>query len=300
MIEWNSDEMIALDGKFIFKDIRAYILEKTIGKIVYDTPLLLFTTYVFSDSAENGIESVRQTMIERALDFQARSNNQSKRMIIYWFPTHFKKQFPVSSKYSLDTEEINSATTFHTPDNFISIFRLEEAPKVLIHELVHFFELDAILRSSDFGYTRQFNLKVPCLLCETYSEIIAFFVNLDYVGKKTGTDVNTLYFMERAFAIIQIKKIIDFFKIKSISQFHKLKSNTNLFTYYFLKTAILLVIDHPIEFIGTLENDGFRLKNANEFKFLIDTGLHQLFAKITELPKIPNEFKKTMRMTIIE
>lgn len=300
MIEWNSDEMIALDGKFIFKDIRAYILEKTIGKIVYDTPLLLFTTYVFSDSAENGIESVRQTMIERAQDFQARSNTQSKRMIIYWFPTHFKKQFPVSSKYSLDTEEINSATTFHTPDNFISIFRLEEAPKVLIHELVHFFELDAILRSSDFGYTRQFNLKVPCLLCETYSEIIAFFVNLDYVSKKTGTDVNTLYFMERAFSIIQIKKIIDFFKIKSISQFHKLKSNTNLFTYYFLKTAILLVIDHPIEFIGTLENDGFRLKNANEFKFLIDTGLHQLFEKITELPKIPNEFKKTMRMTIIE
>jgi hypothetical protein len=301
MIEWNSEELIALDGKFIFKDIRAHILANTIGRIVYDTPLLLFTTYVFSNSAgDNGIETVRQTMIERALDFQVRSNNQHKRMIIYWFPTHFKKQFPISSKYSLDTEEINSATTFHYPANFISIFRLEEAPKVLIHELAHYFELDAILRSSDFGYTKQFDLNVPCLLCETYSEMIAFFVNLEYVSKKTGADLRTLYFMERAFSIIQVKKIIDFFHISNLNQFHKLKSNTNLFTYYFLKTAILLVIDDPIAFIRALENERFVLKSTSHFKFLIDSGLHQLFKQIAGLPEIPIEFKKTMRMTIIE
>jgi len=303
MIDWNTHEQNALEGKFICKKIRQYIQENTSRRIVHDTPLLYLAHYEFvtMDQEETAdIMYLRNIMIDRALDFQRRSNMQGKKMIINWFPTPFKKHIPLLPKASLDVEEINSATTFHSPHNFISIFRREEAPKVLIHELVHFFELDSILRSTDFGYKKRFNLQVPCLICETYSEVVAFLLNLEYVSLSTGRDIIELFIMERAFSTIQVKKILEFFNITTIDEFYKIKSNTNLFTYYVLKTALLFSIDTPTPFINMLEKTGYRINDWDQLQMAIDNGLVVLMDKLKEISQIPIEFEKTMRMTIIE
>jgi hypothetical protein len=303
MIDWDTNERNALEGIFICAKIRQYILENTTKRIVHDTPLLLLTHYEFNKTEEQETDDIlylRNIMIDRALDFQKRTNMQKKKMIIYWFPTPFKKRIPLPPKESLDVEEINSATTFHSPHNFVSIFRREEAPKVLIHELAHFFELDLRLRSTDFGYTKRFKLRVPCLLCETYCEVVAFLLNVEYVSLSTGRDINELFIMERAFSAIQVKKIMDFFTINDINEFNKIRSNTNVFTYYILKTALLFMIDNPNPFINTLEKNGFRIINIDQLKLMIDNGLFVLLDKIKEISQIPIEFKNTMRMTIIE
>lgn len=303
MIDWDTNERNALEGIFICKKIKRYILENTINRIVHDTPLLLLTHYEFHNTEEKETADIlylRNIMIDRALDFQMRTNMQEKKMIIYWFPTPFTKRIPSHPKESLDVEEINSATTFHSPNNFVSIFRREEAPKVLIHELVHFFELDALLRSTDFGYTKRFKLRVPCLICETYSEIVAFLLNMEYVSLSTGRDINELFIMERAFSTIQVKKILEFFNISEIDEFYKIRSNTNVFTYYILKTALLFMIDDPNTFINMLEESKFRIINMHPIKMMIDNGLLVLIDKMKEISQIPVEFKNTMRMTIIE
>jgi hypothetical protein len=302
-MDWDSHERNALEGIFIGTKIRQYILENTTKRIVHDTPLLLLTHYEFNNTEEKEMADIlylRNIMIDRALDFQMRTNMQQKRMIIYWFPTPFKKRIPVPAKESLDVEEINSATTFHAPHNFVSIFRREEAPKVLIHELVHFFELDSLLRSTDFGYIKRFKLRVPCLICETYSEVVAFLLNAEYVGLSTGRDINELFIMERAFSTIQVKKILEFFNIHGIDEFYKLRSNTNVFTYYILKTALLFMIDNPKQFINILEKNQFKLMNMDQLRLMIDKGLLVLIGKMNEISQIPVEFKNTMRMTIIE
>ncbi len=303
MIDWDTHERNALGGIFICSKIKKYIFENTIRRIVYDTPLLLLTHYEFNNTEEKEKEDIlylRNIMIDRALDFQKRTNMQKKRMIIYWFPTPFTKHIPLPPKESLDVEEINSATTFHAPHNFVSIFRREEAPKVLIHELVHFFELDSIFRSTDFGYIERFKLRVPCLICETYSEFVAFLLNVEYVSLSTGRDINELFIMEQAFSAIQVKKIMEFFDINTIDEFYKIQSDTNLFTYYILKTALIFTIDNPKLFISMLEKNGFRIINPDQIKVMIDSGLLVLIDKIKEISKIPMEFKNTMRMTIIE
>ena len=299
MITWNQDEQEALKGRFISSSIGEYIVKNVVDRHIYTSPLLLFTTYIFNDSNIEDIDSVRNIMIERALDFQNRTNNKTNRMVIYWFPTMFKKEFP-TDKNSLDVEEINSATTFHNPVNpFISIYRFEEAPKVLYHELAHFFKLDDILSYyDDADYTRKFNLKVPCLLCETYSELLAFFLNLEDISKRTGYDFLELYTIEYTFSILQTQKILDFYNVSNDQQFDRIKSNTNVFTYFILKTAILKTIRDPILFLKEREKYDFKLHSSAYLKKRIDEGLHLLFDE--KIPEIPNELKKTLRMTIIE
>ena len=121
MITWNQDEQEALKGRFVSNSIGEYIVKNTVDRLIYKSPLLFFTTYILNDSNLVDVDTVRNIMIERALDFQNRTNNKTERMVIYWFPTMFKKEFP-TDKNSLDVEEINSATTFHNPINpFISI-----------------------------------------------------------------------------------------------------------------------------------------------------------------------------------
>ncbi len=302
-MDWDTNERNALGGIFICAKIRQYIIENTTKRIVLDTPLLLLTHYEFHNTEEKETADIlylRNIMIDRALDFQMRTNMQKKRMIIYWFPTPFKKRIPHPPKESLDVEEINSATTFHSPHNYVSIFRREEAPKVLIHELVHFFELDSRLRSTDFDYIARFKLQVPCLICETYSEVVAFLLNVEYVSLSTGRDIYELFIMERAFSTIQVKKIMEFFNINDINEFYKIRSNTNVFTYYILKTALLFMIDNPKTFINMLEKNKFRIINTEQLKIMIDNGLLVLIDKMKEISHIPVEFKNTMRMTIIE
>ena len=299
MITWNQDEQEALKGRFVSNSIGEYIVKNTVDRLIYKSPLLFFTTYILNDSNLVDVDTVRNIMIERALDFQNRTNNKTERMVIYWFPTMFKKEFP-TDKNSLDVEEINSATTFHNPINpFISIYRFEEAPKVLYHELSHFFKLDDILSYyDDADYTRKFNLKVPCLLCETYSELLAFFLNLEDISKRTGYDFLELYTIEYTFSILQTQKILDFYNVSNDSQFERIRSNTNVFTYFILKTAILKTIIDPILFLKEREKYDFKLHSSDYLKNLINEGLDLLFDE--KIPKIPNELKKTLRMTIIE
>jgi hypothetical protein len=299
MITWNQDEQNALKGRFISRSISEYITKNVVDRHIYKSPLLFFTTYIFNDSNLEEVDSFRNIMIERALDFQNRTNNKKNCMVIYWFPTMFKKEFP-TDKNSLDVEEINSATTFHYPNNpFISIYRLEEAPKVLYHELSHFFKLDDILSYyDDDDYTRKFNLKVPCLLCETYSELLAFFLNLEDISKRTGDDFLELYTIEYTFSILQTQKILDFYNVSNDSQFDRIKSNTNVFTYFILKTAILKTISDPLLFLKEREKYDFKLHSSDYLKNCINEGLHLLFDE--KIPKIPEELKKTLRMTIIE
>ena len=299
MITWNQDEQEALKGRFISSEIGEYIHKNVVDRHIYNSPLLLFTTFIFSDSDIGKIEYIKKIMIERALDFQQRTNNKTNRMIIYWFPTKFKKEFP-KNKNSLDVEEINSATTFHYPNNpFISIYRLEEAPKVLYHELSHLFKLDDILSyNDDLNYSKKFSLNVPCLLCETYSELLALLLNVEDLSKRTGVDFNELYTIEYTFSILQTQKILDFYKVTHIGEFNRIISNTNVFTYFILKTAILKMIDDPKLFLEDREKDRFKLHSSSFLKKLIDDGLEQLFDE--RIPTIPPELKKTLRMTIIE
>lgn len=300
MITWNREEKDALKGRFITPTVCHFILNNTIRRITYNTKLLLWNTYIFNNSDTDNIINIQNMMIQRALDFQKRSEQDDTQMKIYWFPTEFKKQIP-TNKSSLDVEEINSACTFHFPENsFIAIYRLEEAPKVLYHELIHYFELDNIIPiDEDQEYIKRFNLRSPCLLRETYCEIMGLLLNIEDISKRQDEDFDKLYKIEYAFSLLQTQKILDFFNIRNEREFNRLISNTNVFTYFILKTAMLLSIKNPLNFLKQMEMNKFRLHSLDFLKMNINNGMTVLFrlnVKINDIPYLKN----TLRMTIIE
>ena len=299
MLNWTKNEIDALSGRFISSEILDFILNNTIDRHTFKTDLIQWNTYIFNNSNIDKIIHIENMMIKRALDFQKRSNNTSIPMIIYWFPTDYKKELPRDKK-SLDVNEINSAATFHGQLNkFIALYRLEEAPKVLYHELIHYFELDSIIPyGEDSEYTIQFNLKSPCLLRETYCELMALLLNVEDISIRENKNFMELYSIEYAFSILQKDKILNFFNIKNASDFHKLKSDTNVFTYFICKTAILLSIDNPIDFLKKMEEKHFKLHSIQFLKSFINNGFDLLFKEKVDLnlPILNN----TLRMTIIE
>ena len=299
MINWNKQEIDALRGRFVSSTILNFILNNTIDKHHFSNNLITWNTYIFNNTNIEKVLEIEKLMIDRALDFQRRSKKTDDPMIIYWFPTDFKKELP-KDKHSLDVNEINSATTFHKPgDKFIGIYRIEEAPKVLYHELIHYFELDNIIDfSEDMEYINRFNLKVPCLLRETYCEIMALILNIDDISKRENKNFMELYSIEYAFSILQKEKILNFFNIHNEREFYKLVSDTNIFTYYILKTAILISIENPIEFFKKIENNNFKLHSVDFLKSNINNGLDLLFKEkfLIDIPYLNN----TLRMTIIE
>jgi len=299
MINWNQYELDALRGRFVSQSILNFIINNTTEKQYFSNDLITWNTYIFNNTNKEKIKQLEKRMIDRALDFQKRCKKLDQPIVIYWFPTHFKKELP-KDKNSLDVNEINSATTFHKPgEKFIAIYRIEEAPKVLYHELIHYFDLDdAIEFGEDLEYKYRFNLKVPCLLRETYCEIMALLLNIEDICKRENKNFMELYSIEYAFSILQKQKILDFFNIYRETDFYKLLSDTNVFTYFILKTAILLSIENPIEFLKKLENNNFKLYSIDFLKSYINDGLSFLFIEkfSVDIPFLNN----TMRMTIIE
>jgi hypothetical protein len=299
MFNWNKQEIDALSGRFVSSSILNFILNNTINKLTYTTNLIQWNTYIFRNTNIDKIKEVQDIMVNRALEFQKRSKKMDTPMIIYWFPTDYKKEIPKDKK-SLDVNEINSACTFHIPGNqFIALYRFEEAPKVLYHELIHYFNLDDIIPfGEDIEYKNRFNLKSPCLLRETYCEIIALLLNIEDVSKRENKNFMDLYNIEYAFSILQKDKILNFFDIKDENGFNKLVSDTNVFTYFILKTAILLTIKDPLIFLKQMENNNFKLHSIQFLKSIINSGLELLFKEKVFI-NIPY-FNNTLRMTIIE
>ena len=300
-MDWNPQEKLALKGRFIDNSIKKYIDSMVLQRVERDiSPILHFTTYLMRDSDNNKIIELSNNIISQTVEFQNLYRTNDEKLKIYWFPTPIIKRLPKNNKESLDVPEINSACTFHYTNNrFIALYRMEEAPKVLYHELIHFYYLDTPLEETHDNYFKtKYNLKIPCSLRETYSEFLGCLLNIERVSKMTGVPFLELYNIEYAFMNYQAQKILDFFKINSKNQLYRLQSDTNLITYYLFKLALFMNLDNPRQTLLELERQKLNMRKPELFVAAIEKGLDNIFnqSKISVIP----ELRETMRMTIIE
>ena len=98
------------------------------------------------------------------------------------------------------------------------------------------------------GLTSFFNYQdpkdFPELLAVNIVQVPMSLYQLSNYEKYRSDEMDTEKFnkylaIEQAFSLYQIRKILDFFKIDNINNLNKLSSDTNLMTYYFLKTALI-------------------------------------------------------------
>jgi hypothetical protein len=297
---------ILFSTRFVTKKIIDYIVENTHSISLITKPNYSITTFLNNDTDETNIESEIYEMEKRVVSFiqWIQPTPDQLPIRIFWFPTKFKKKIPTDKK-SLDVNEINSACTIHyqiIPNSYVVLYRREEAKKVLFHELVHLFHLDANIPSSlEYKIRNRYNLnlRLPCSLAETYAEFMGCLLNIYYISNGIPELFHTYLAIEQAFSLYQVNKILKFFYIDNINDLSKLNSDTNLMTYYFLKTA-LITHENITDFFYSL------MKN----KLLLDEKFLPFFEKyLDNLQNLPKYLKyvqkiklddETMRMTIVE
>ena len=294
---------ILFSTRFVTKNILDYIVENTHGMSLINTPEYSITTFLIGDKEiDNDIYD-----IENRVKFFLKQIKPSIAQLpikIYWFPTHFLKIIPLDKK-SLDVNEINSACTIHfgsVSNSLIVIYRHEEAKKVLFHELIHLFSLDANIPSKlEYKIRNQYNLKnaLPCSLAETYAEFIGCLLNIYYISEGNSDKFNKYLAIEQAFSLYQVNKILNFFNINDINRLNKLSSDTNLMTYYFLKTALLTHPNVNNFFYSLIENKFILDKHHLAFFEKYLDNLQNIPKYLTYLQNIKLD-EQSMRMTIVE
>lgn len=227
----------------------------------------------------------------------------------------------------LGSDNINSGVTVFKYDQeqpvITTVYRTEELYKVIIHELVHNFKYDFAFEDININVSDYLNISPKMKLTpnESYTEVVALIISTmteSYLFDNCNNFRLFNFFLEYEiqFSLFQCAKILKFYGFKNTDDFFKpydnldrFKQHTNVFSYFFIKTALLVNFTNLIKFIEK-NSDIFMLKKndilgiKNEFTRLIDEslkgkkfkmGIAHYFAKLTScIPELKNSLKMTL------
>ena len=251
-------------------------------------------------------------------------NRRNKINLEVWL-SNKKKDLPAKRdmKY-IGPKEVNSGcNTFSMEGNRVSVWRKEEFPKVLIHELVHSLGLE---KHNDYKEVKEFiynyfdvgrsnNLNV----FECYVELMAEIVNLLLLNR---SDFNRLINFELDHCLFQVGKILNYFGYSRWGQFYrksgwmeqektgKYQQRSNVFSYFIFRAMVMYNMD---DFINLCFNKNTRhfLKQDFESKELLiivkktlsDVNFEKKvndYIKKNSLGDKKNIIFKNLRMTCVE
>lgn len=192
------------------------------------------------------------------------SNECANTLMIYFYFSSLKKELPETNINILNQENVNTAFTRTCPKNSeIVIFRKEEWFKVLIHETFHNFGLDFSMM--DNSITKKcilsiFPVNSDVNSFEAYTEFWAEIINAlfcsFYIIKNKSDKEEFLYYsnlfidLERTYSFFQLNKVLEFMGLTYLDLYSKskrafmlrlnlYKENTNVLSYYIIKTILL-------------------------------------------------------------
>ena len=185
-----------------------------------------------------------------------------KEIHIYLFLTPFTKTLPKESfnhqiTTPLGSFHINSGVTRHNSYNGeILIYREEEWFKLLLHESIHLLGFDRHLIENSINnitLMQYFHINQDIKHNEGYTELMAQILQCVYISYKKGKSVvqrkkkwSKCIELEKKHSILQIKKLLKYMKIEPIefltntnTFINNYKEETNIFSYYIIKTILL-------------------------------------------------------------
>ena len=214
----------------------------------------------------------------------------------------------------LTPNEINTGSTLAMGYKPINIWRKEELVKVGIHELIHCLRFDIRNYPTDLVKLYYNNFCIEKDNCnfndyyscsnlifpnEAYTESIAqifncLFREIEYSKLLKHNNYNNIYNnftnnleKELIYGLFQVKKILNLYNFKNFKQFIRgkncvssLKQKTNVFSYFFVRTSILLNLSDFIKMLNTKDNS-----NISEYN------------KIPEL-RIKNDYNIIRKFTL--
>ena len=262
---------------------------------------------------------------------------------IYLYFTQYEKNLPTNPGSVISQEDVNTAfTTTCRTRSEIYVFREEEWFKVLIHETFHNMGLDF----SQFDDEKSkkcilgiFPVKSDVRLYETYCEMWGEIINLlfiSYISTRPieNLELFTLKIMiktqkmityEKMFSMVQCVKILHHFNMRytdlyesnseSVKKRKNYKENTQVLSYYILKSIFMYNVNEFIEWSNDMNNGSLNFNKTplsleknierycgfirNHFK---DTNYLELIYGIEKwLFREPKKMEnQTLRMTVFE
>lgn len=307
----------------VHNEIESSNLIKNIYKINYQTKTINLTTFTINGRKISNKKF--NIIIKRILLISLISSLDTINIDLYF--TKQEKKIGNSVRL-LGPNEINSGLTSWGNINKIAIFREEEMDKLIIHELIHYCNLD--FHSVDFPYINKYNINpnTKIILNESYTEIMANIINCICCSYEYQEIENKELFRlylnyETKYSIYQCAKILMLFGFQNYQEFNitydgknKFRQTTSVFSYFFVKCALLYNINSLSKFLETYvmtNKNGLAIKNIsnakNDYIELAHASLQNVnFAKvinssiqkILRMKNISSKIKKTLRMTCIE
>ena len=274
-----------------------------------------FELFVYSPEGNENIKSdineiikIIKIMIDISKEFECK--NKKPHIIMFLGK---QKKYLDNNIDIFTCEHVNSGSTYL--ENYVSLWRYEEHKKVLIHELVHYYNID-FFHTDPYYYTidkmleKHFTVTGVNRPNEIYTESLTVIIYLCYYSNLLNDDINKLFLTEVKFMIFQMAKIINYYNGNSYDQLFTInyKQKTSVLSYYILKTFIIYNIELFTEYIiknglqcknnkieifsELLEDVIIKMKDNKNMKNLCDS-----YLDIIKKNKDDIFIFKTMRMT---
>jgi hypothetical protein len=223
---------------FISLEIKLYIENNINSCYIYKTENA--NIYFFSSNKieiNKRIELINNIVIIIEWLYKIRSKNK---LNFYYFDTPLKKEITNYKNIKLlSCNNINSGLSYM---NNIIIWRREELTKVLIHELIHFLNIDK--KNNNIYHEQVGEINYPVLINESITELLAQFIHsiyISYILNKEYKKFIDIYHNELIYNWYQLSKIFNYYEIYEFnSKLIKLKFNqsSNAYSYYIIKCLI--------------------------------------------------------------
>jgi len=208
----------------------------------------------------NGVPKPDLNLVTKIVEFmRSLSSNTKKHVTIIILCGTAKKSLPPALEVVCpDNTNSGLSSTTDCMDaqscngSYIFLWRIEELYKVLIHELIHYFRLDFNMTDDiyhDFTkYTETtFLVNENDKPNEAYTEFNAVVLHSVVFSQLLQMDFNDVINDEIKFSLFQVAKLLVFYGADTLNQIYQtnpthveIKQTTSIFSYFFLKTFILL------------------------------------------------------------
>lgn len=245
--------------------------------------------------------------------FRALTNDKDKFIKLVVFYGNQKKYLPMNSSV-ICPDNVNSGATMKGV--IITIWRREEFYKVLIHELVHYFDLDFYVTDSIYKkldkYTQD-NVTIKGIdrVNESYAEILAVTIHSVIYSVIMNISVDKILSTEMLYSCLQFAKIFNFFGYDDCNMENKrinVHQTTSVWSYYIIKCMFLLNYDKILKF---WEENGFSILNDFNSENNYEKTYKSIYLNSSHINKINGIIKSikdnksgfaanTMRMTLYQ
>jgi hypothetical protein len=222
-------------GKFDIPEVISYIDEINSFKIMKYKNLTLKLYYNTNDNLD--FEFIKKVMKRGVFILKG------KLITIHLIPSHAKKILKEDG--IMTSENINSGFTF-IKRNDIFIFRKEEFPKVILHELIHHdlnIHQELFKKENEIKLKEHFNLcdETLLILNEAIIELWATILQLAFVSIDYHYEFRKIFKMELNYSLYKC------YQIFKIQKGEKWNDKCSIYSYIIFKTILLYYLNDYIK-----------------------------------------------------